>query len=416
MYAALRADAHGVSREGQGDGTQIFDVDADGKQARDDAAVHHARRRVCVAARHDRLAGLERRAQRLTEFECELRRDFDVREAGDADGSEERARPLDAVDERHRYDRARAHRFIGPEFEVGAHDRARTENAARADGDAFTDLDVVLHDVFIGDRAPFDGARLAEVAVVPRRRTFDDGVARDDRIVADDGFRADARARFDDNVAAEHDGRDELRLRIDAAAFADPHARHHLGARDLAFESSVEGVLIGLLVLLQVADVGPVFGRNVAGDQLVLVQHARKDIARKIVRLARFHVIENLGLEHVNARVDGVGEDFAPARLLEKARDAAILVGDDDAEFERVGYALQRDRRRGFTRHVILDEFRKVEIGQRVARDDEERFVTDHIGREAYGAGGAEWRVLHDVAHLYAECRTVAEIALDFIR
>jgi hypothetical protein len=78
--AAVAAHARRVARERQRDRAQILDVDADREQARDDAAVHHARRRMRVAAGHHGLARFERRAERLAELHREFGRQFDVRE------------------------------------------------------------------------------------------------------------------------------------------------------------------------------------------------------------------------------------------------------------------------------------------------------------------------------------------------
>jgi len=55
-------------------------------------------------------------------------------------------------------------------------------------------------------------------------------------------------------------------------------------------------------------------------------------------------VLQHLGIEHVDPRVDRVREDLSPRRLLEEALDAAVLVGDDDPELERVRDRLEPDR------------------------------------------------------------------------
>ena len=46
--------------------------------------------------------------------------------------------------------------------------------------------------------------------------------------------------------------------------------------------------------------------------------------------------VEDLGLHDVDAGVDGVGEHLPPGGLLQEALDPPVLVGDDDAELERV--------------------------------------------------------------------------------
>ena len=67
----------------------------------------------------------------------------------------------------------------------------------------------------------------------------------------------------------------------------------------------------------------------------------------EIIWFARRDVVEHLRLEHVDAGVDGVGEDLAPTRLLEEAFDASLFVHDDHAELQRVLDALQGDGHQG---------------------------------------------------------------------
>ena len=79
VHAAVAACTDRKPRQRQRIRSQIEDVNADRQQAGDDAAVHHARSGMRVAARHHGLAGLERCAERLAELERELRRDLQVR-------------------------------------------------------------------------------------------------------------------------------------------------------------------------------------------------------------------------------------------------------------------------------------------------------------------------------------------------
>ena len=113
------------------------------------------------------LARSEHRAQRLTELERELGRDLDVRESAHAVGAEERARPLDAVDQRHRDDRTRRDRLIGPQLDVRRHGRAAAERAAAPDDGALHDRHAILDDRAIGERAPGQRRILADVDVLP---------------------------------------------------------------------------------------------------------------------------------------------------------------------------------------------------------------------------------------------------------
>ena len=64
-----------------------------------------------------------------------------------------------------------------------------------------------------------------------------------------------------------------------------------------------------------------------------------------------------------------VSEKTSPQRgLLEEALDPPVLAGDHDAELERVGDALQGQRRRRAAVAMELDQRRQVDVGQRRRR------------------------------------------------
>ena len=113
--------------------------------------------------------------------------------------------------------------------------------------------------------------------------------------------------------------------------------------------------------------------------------------------------------------VDRVREDLAPRRLLEEALDAAVLVGDDDPELERVLDRLQPDRDRGALLAVDAHQLGEVDVAERVAGDDERRLV-EPPAREAHRAGRAERRLLDRVLDVEPPVRAVAEVAADRLR
>jgi hypothetical protein len=126
-------------------------------------------------------------------------------------------------------------------------------------------------------------------------------------------------------------------------------------------------------------------------------------------------VAQRFGLDHVDTGVDRVGEDLTPRRLLEEALDPALLVGDDDAELERVLDRLEADRDRGALLLVRVDQLGEVDVAERVAGDDEERLV-EAVARQPHGAGRAERRFLDRVLDVQAEALAVAEVAADRLR
>ena len=126
-------------------------------------------------------------------------------------------------------------------------------------------------------------------------------------------------------------------------------------------------------------------------------------------------MLQNLGLEHVDAGVDRVREDLAPGRLLQEALDAPVLVGDDDPELERVLDRLEADRDRCALVPVEVDEGAEVEVAQRVAGDDEKGLV-QLVPGQPYRAGRSERGLLDRVLHVDAEALAVAEVAADRLR
>ena len=109
----------------------------------------------------------------------------------------------------------------------------------------------------------------------------------------------------------------------------------------------VERVEVRLRVLPEIADVLPVSVRDEAVQRPAHLQEQREELLGEVKRLSGGHVSQHLRLDDVDARVDRVREDLAPGGLFQEALDAAVLVGHDDSELERVLDRLQRDRHRG---------------------------------------------------------------------
>ena len=162
-------------------------------------------------------------------------------------------------------------------------------------------------------------------------------------------------------------------------------------------DALVERVEVRLPVLVEVADVLPVAVGDVAVERPAHLEQEREELLREVERPVVRDVTEHLGIEHIDPGVDRVGEDLAPGGLLEEALDAAVLVGDDDPELERVVDALQADRDERALLLVEADERAEVDVAERVARDDEERLVERVLG-ELDRAGGARRRLLDGVA------------------
>ena len=139
---------------------------------------------------------------------------------------------------------------------------------------------------------------------------------------------------------------------------------------------AVEDVLVGADVGLERADVLPVARRRSRRTAACpSASSAGNTSLEKSTGSSAVDVVEDLGLEHVDAGVDGVAEHLAPRRLLEEALDRAVVAGDDDAELERVLDVGEPDGGHRLALVVERDDRAEVDVGEHVAGDHEEALV-----------------------------------------
>jgi hypothetical protein len=298
---------------------------------------------------------------------------------------------------------------------VDAH--AGRDDALGADRDLVPDRDTLLQ------------ARMrTQVAGTPEHRALDEDAATDVRAGVDDrpldacpfaqrhirpenGVGADDGARRDPAVVADERGALDLVEVGDVRAVADPDVAAELDPRDRQAHRAVERVVIRLPVLVEVSDVLPVAVHHVPVQRPAHLQQEREELLGEVVRTVARHVPQHLRREDVDAGIDRVREDLSPRRLLEEALDAAVLVRDDDPELERVLDRLQADRHRRALLLMLSNELRQVDVAERVARDDQERFVAELARRERDRAGRAERRFLDRVADVHAQRIAAPEVA-----
>ena len=124
---------------------------------------------------------------------------------------------------------------------------------------------------------------------------------------------------------------------------------------------------------------------------------------------------EHLRLEHVDPRVDRVGEDLSPRRLLQEAFDPAGLVGDHDAELERILDALESKRRHRPALLVEFDEAAQVDVRDGIPGDNEKR-VVDEVLTELHAAGSPRRNLFHGVVELNPQVSPTGEVSADDLR
>ena len=220
-------------------------------------------------------------------------------------------------------------------------------------------------------------------------------------------------AALDLAVVAQEDGTVELRIGRDLDAIFGPDAAAEIGAGQLDFDLTLQHIGVGAHVFGEVADIAPVALGDVAVDRVALLQHHGEEILAEVERFVALEIAEdNLGIQHVDAGVDGVAEDFTPAGLFQELGDVALVVGDDDAVFERIGDMGEGERRHRLALGVKVDNLGEVEIGEGVAADDEKRLVQQFFGI-LDAARGAQRHFFARVGDVHAELSAVAEIVLD---
>ena len=404
--------AHVVPGHGHRRQLQVVDVDPDRVAPHHERALEHPGHPARVARGGDERALLEPRGPGLGQADRELGADVDVGDALHALGAEQGARPAGfphdgGVDLGGGLDD-----LVGIDLDVAAHLGVGADQAALADDR--TGLDPRPHPEVA--RPPqhrsLHPGRRSQVGVLADDRTLELGPRRHLGVGAHRGIGPDHHALVDGAVLADEGRRVDAGRGVDGRALADPDAGAELEARHVHLDLPVEDVLVRLEVGRGRADVLPVAVGHVAVERLTGIEDGREDLAGEVDRPAVGDAVEDLGLEDVDARVDGVAEHLAPARLLEEALDRPVLTRDHDPELEGVLHRTQGD---GGQRLVLLvegDHRREVDVGEDVT-GDHEKALGQLLACVADRSGGAERRLLGGVHHGDPELAAVTEIAAD---
>ena len=225
------------------------------------------------------------------------------------------------------------------------------------------------------DDGPAEPATRRHVHAVVEDAAVDVDVGQDPAVGAEHRVGAEPRARLDGAVGPDHRRADGLDVRGDLGPLPHPHPVRHLEAGDVHVDHLVEDVLVGAEVGVHRAHVLPVAMGHRAVERPAVLQELREDVGREVDWSAGLDEVQDLRLQHVDAGVDGVAEDLAPCRLLEEALDRAVVAGDDDAEVQRPVDRGQPDRRHRLTGDVEVDDVRQVDVGDHVARHDDEALL-----------------------------------------
>ena len=149
--------------------------------------------------------------------------------------------------------------------------------------------------------------------------------------------------------------------------------------RDVQVDQARQSIEVGLPVDLQVADVFPVGGRGEAVEGTACGEEAGEDVVAEAPERVRRDQVEDVRLEDVDARVGRVGKHVAALRLFQKARDAAVFVGHDDAELRGVIHDGRGDGGGGVLLPVQRHQARQVNVRDVVAADDQKRLAAEEL-------------------------------------
>src|SRR5262249_40113596 len=144
----------------------------------------------------------------------------------------------------------------------------------------------------------------------------------------------------------------------------------------------------------------------------VVVQEGRKYILTEIEYAPTLPAVEHGGIEHVDTGIHRIADDLSPRRFLDELRDALLGVGNDDSLLQRGPHARERPRGDRLFFVMKLDQIGQIDIGDRVAADNEE-WAIEPLLRELDRTGRAQRRLLDRVMNFEAKRFAVAKIILN---
>src|SRR6185369_9095927 len=136
-------------------------------------------------------------------------------------------------------------------------------------------------------------------------------------------------------------------------------------------------------------DVDPVSALwYVREKSLAPFQQIRKQSVLEGMVLAFRNQVENLGLENVSAGVDVLATRLFGLRFLQKAQDAAVVFGFDDAVGAGVFNRRQNNRGHRLAILVLANHGFQIEVGQNVTVENHGRLANEIFGKFV-SSGGA---------------------------
>ena len=178
---------------------------------------------------------------------------------------------------------------------------------------------------------------------------------------------------------------------------------------------AVHDVAVHLHVLVGGADIDPIPSIDIGEEGFAALDERREEAALDRPGLFLRDAIEGIGLEDVDAGVDGVAGDFVGVGFFQEPADVAVGVGLHEAVGARILDRCEHDGRLGPALAMQRDDGGEVDLGQDVSVEDDDRFA-ERLAGVADGAGRAERGRLDHVADADPGFPAVAENLLDAAR
>ncbi len=192
---------------------------------------------------------------------------------------------------------------------------------------------ILQTDVVAKDGAPHFHPR-AQVRMVPEDGALDAAHRHQDTVGPQDGtLKIDSRTH--PAVWPKKQRSLQLGFRVEPSPFLHPDPRGDFLPRKGEVDSPREEIVMGLAVLLQVADVGPIPWRHIPIQGSSLGQQQGKEILAEVEFFPRRDVVKDLRFQNVDPGVYRIAKNLAPTRFFQELLNATLAVGDDYPILER---------------------------------------------------------------------------------
>ncbi len=304
VHAAGDLGAAGIvlgHRDGQL--AEILDRGAPRHHAGHQRPVDHAGGTLDISGGSDLRAFGKQGGERGAQPGAVLRRQLDVHQADEAGRGEQAALPRAGPDNTLVHGRAGLDVLVGPDLDASLDGAALAYRDVVANHGALLEQAIVLDlGVAADDGLPQAGI-LANVGVVPDDRVADLGAVVDHRILAHANGAIDEGPRLDLGFLSQVGRADDPDVVTKLHVLSHPHVALAAFALDLDVHRPGQRIPVRLVVGLDVADVAPIAGSQVAVERQGVAQHPGEDVATPIDHGGGRQQVQHPGIQYVDPGV-----------------------------------------------------------------------------------------------------------------